>query len=117
MGDSEGYSFLMPVLKALLEKSRSILSLDTNVPDLPPTSSGPVFFNDFQMFSGTKQWTLFIEKKVCLSCFYYFCVTYRINNCILNNRKIRKKSFTRHTTTYMYIVYCISIIKSNPKLK
>lgn len=71
VGDSDSYSFLMPVLKALLEKSRSILSLDTNVPDLPPTSSGPVFFNDFQMFSGTKQWTSFIEKKVCLRGFLF----------------------------------------------
>lgn len=64
VGDSEGYSFLMPVLKALLEKSRSILSLDSNVPDLPSPSSGPVFLNDFQMYSGSKQWKTFIEKKV-----------------------------------------------------
>lgn len=54
----------MPVLKALVEKSRAILSLTANVPDLPPTSSGPVFFHEFQMYSGSKQWTIFIEKKV-----------------------------------------------------
>lgn len=64
VGDSEGYSFLMPVLKALLEKSRVILNLNVNVPDLPPTTSGPVFFNDFQMYCTSKQWTSFIEKKV-----------------------------------------------------
>ena len=63
-GDSEGYSFLMPVLKALIEKSRSILNLSSTVPDLPPTTSGPVFFEDFQMYSTSKQWTTFIEKKV-----------------------------------------------------
>lgn len=56
----------MPILKAILEKSRGILSLNTNVPDLPPTSSGPVFFNDFQMYSGSKQWTSFIDKKVSI---------------------------------------------------
>lgn len=64
VGDTEGYSFLMPVLKALLEKSRSILNLTAHVPDLPPTASGPVFFNDFQMYITTKQWCSFIEKKV-----------------------------------------------------
>lgn len=64
VGHSEEYSFLMPVLKALLEKSRNILCLSTIVPDLPPTSLGPVFFEDFQMYSGTKQWTTFIEKQV-----------------------------------------------------
>lgn len=64
VGHSEEYSFLMPVLKALLEKSRNILCLSTIVPDLPPTSSGPVFFEEFQMYSGTKQWTSFIEKQV-----------------------------------------------------
>ncbi|XP_031626139.1 neurobeachin-like protein 1 isoform X2 [Contarinia nasturtii] len=64
VGDSEGYSFLMPVLKALLEKSRIILNLTVRVPDLPPTTSGPVFFNDFQMYSTSKQWTTFIENKI-----------------------------------------------------
>lgn len=64
VGDTEGYSFLMPVLKALLEKSRVILNLTVHAPDLPPTASGPVFFNDFQMYITTKQWCSFIEKKV-----------------------------------------------------
>lgn len=54
----------MPVMKALLEKSRIVLNLSANVADLPPTSAGPIFFHDFQMYSGSKQWTTFIEKKV-----------------------------------------------------
>lgn len=65
VGDTEGYSFLMPVLKALLEKSHKILNLSVQVPDLPPTASGPVFFNDFQMYITTQQWCSFIKKKVC----------------------------------------------------
>lgn len=59
----------MPVLKALLEKSRIILNLPKNVPDLPPTASGPVFFNDFQMYSTSKQWDSFINKVVCTNFF------------------------------------------------
>lgn len=64
VGHPDQYSFLMPVMKALIDKSRVILSLSVNVPDLPPTASGPVFFHDFQMYSGSKQWTSFIDKKV-----------------------------------------------------
>ncbi|XP_030380341.1 neurobeachin-like protein 1 isoform X2 [Scaptodrosophila lebanonensis] len=64
VGNPEEYSFLMPVMKALLEKCRSPFSLDVNLPDLPSTSSGPVFFNDFQMYSTSKKWRVFIERVV-----------------------------------------------------
>ncbi|XP_055608825.1 neurobeachin-like protein 1 isoform X2 [Uranotaenia lowii] len=64
IGNSEQYSFLIPVLKALLEKSRLVIGLTTNAPDLPATSSGPIFFQNFQMYCTTKQWTSFIEKKI-----------------------------------------------------
>ncbi|XP_053953173.1 neurobeachin-like protein 1 isoform X1 [Anastrepha ludens] len=64
VGNPEEYSFLMPVMKALLEKCRNAFNLDTNLPDLPPTSSGPVFFNDFQMYSTSKKWRNFIERIV-----------------------------------------------------
>ncbi|XP_054734864.1 neurobeachin-like protein 1 isoform X2 [Anastrepha obliqua] len=64
VGNPEEYSFLMPVMKALLEKCRNAFNLDINLPDLPPTSSGPVFFNDFQMYSTSKKWRNFIERIV-----------------------------------------------------
>ncbi|KAL1394330.1 hypothetical protein pipiens_012033, partial [Culex pipiens pipiens] len=63
VGNSEQYSFLIPVLKALLDKSRTSLGLATSTPDLPATSSGPIFFQDFQVYCTSKQWTSFIEKK------------------------------------------------------
>ncbi|KQS43568.1 neurobeachin-like protein 1 isoform X1 [Drosophila erecta] len=64
VGNPEEYSFLMPVMKALLEKCRIAFNLDYTLPDLPSTSSGPVFFNDFQMYSTSKKWRNFIERKV-----------------------------------------------------
>ncbi|XP_021704634.1 neurobeachin-like protein 1 isoform X1 [Aedes aegypti] len=64
VGNSEQYSFLIPVLKALLEKSRMVIGLTTSAPDLPSTSSGPIFFQNFQMYCVSKQWTTFIEKKI-----------------------------------------------------
>ncbi|XP_055846151.1 neurobeachin-like protein 1 isoform X1 [Episyrphus balteatus] len=64
VGNPEQYSFLMPVMKAMLEKCRGVFNLETNLPDLPPTSSGPVFFNDFQMYSTSRKWKNFIEKMI-----------------------------------------------------
>uniref|UniRef100_A0A182W0M1 DUF4704 domain-containing protein n=1 Tax=Anopheles minimus TaxID=112268 RepID=A0A182W0M1_9DIPT len=61
--NSEQYSFLIPVMKALLEKSRTVLGLATHTPDLPATSSGPIFFQDFQTYCASRQWTTFIDKK------------------------------------------------------
>uniref|UniRef100_A0AAG5CUG9 DUF4704 domain-containing protein n=1 Tax=Anopheles atroparvus TaxID=41427 RepID=A0AAG5CUG9_ANOAO len=62
--NSEQYSFLIPVMKALLEKSRTVLGLATHTPDLPATSSGPIFFQDFQNYCASRQWITFIEKKI-----------------------------------------------------
>ncbi|XP_058062662.1 neurobeachin-like protein 1 isoform X2 [Anopheles bellator] len=62
--NSEQYSFLIPVMKALLEKSRTVLGLATHTPDLPATSSGPIFFQDFQGYCTSRQWTAFIDKKI-----------------------------------------------------
>lgn len=64
VGNPEEYSFLMPVMKALIEKCRSVFNLDSVLPDLPPTSSGPVFFNDFQMYSTSKKWRNFMDRIV-----------------------------------------------------
>nr|XP_040227141.2 neurobeachin-like protein 1 isoform X2 [Anopheles coluzzii] len=62
--NAEQYSFLIPVMKALLEKSRTVLGLATHTPDLPATSSGPIFFQDFQTYCASRQWTTFIDKKI-----------------------------------------------------
>ncbi|XP_075164730.1 neurobeachin-like protein 1 isoform X1 [Haematobia irritans] len=64
VGNPEEYSFLMPVMKALIDKCRSVFNLDSVLPDLPPTSSGPVFFNDFQMYSTSKKWRNFMERII-----------------------------------------------------
>lgn len=63
-GNPDQYSHLMPIMKAMLEKVRDIFDLPSNTPDLPDISAGPVFFQDFQVYATTKQWTTFIEKKV-----------------------------------------------------
>eukprot|EP00105_Crassostrea_gigas_P036363 XP_019920511.1 PREDICTED: neurobeachin-like protein 1 [Crassostrea gigas] len=61
---SDTYSFLIPVMKALLDKARSLLNLDLLLPDLPPTSNSPVFFDDFKSYCLSEQWKKFIESYV-----------------------------------------------------
>lgn len=70
-GNPDQYSFLMPILKAMLEKNKDMFDLSSNTPDLPDISTGPVFFQNFQIYATTKQWLSFIEKKV--SYFYKTC--------------------------------------------
>lgn len=65
VGNPDLYSFLMPVMKAMLEKTKDAFELSSNTPDLPDISAGPVFFQDFQSYATSKQWQNFIEKKVC----------------------------------------------------
>lgn len=72
LGNTEKYSFIGPVLKTLLDKTRSLLNLNTNTPDLPSTSAGPMFLHDFQMYCTSKQWVDFIEKKVSKIYFFQF---------------------------------------------
>lgn len=61
---TEQYSCLIPVLKALLEKSEEQLMLGSSVADLPPLKNSPVFFQEFQTYCTSKSWRKFIAKKV-----------------------------------------------------
>lgn len=60
----EQYSCLIPVLKALLEKSEEELMLASTIADLPSLKNSPVFFQEFQTFCFTKSWKKFIAKIV-----------------------------------------------------
>nr|XP_018911290.1 PREDICTED: neurobeachin-like protein 1 [Bemisia tabaci] len=62
--DQEHYSFLIPVMKALLEKLSTILDITEKLPDLPSTQSGPLFFDSFQEFCLTEEWQQFITNEV-----------------------------------------------------
>ncbi|XP_063708929.1 neurobeachin-like protein 1 [Culicoides brevitarsis] len=64
LGNSESYSFLMPVMKAMLEKTKDLFDLNSLTPDLPDINSGPVFFQNFQTYATSRQWKMFIDKKI-----------------------------------------------------
>ncbi|KAG8260208.1 hypothetical protein J6590_102043 [Homalodisca vitripennis] len=71
-GNQEHYSFLMPVVKALIEKLSDLLTMPSHLPDLPQTLSGPTFFEHFQNFCRGEQWTAFMEKQA----FLHFLIIY-----------------------------------------
>ena len=63
-GDDDHYSFLIPVMKALVEKCADLLNMDTYLPTLPATAQSPTFFDDFKVYCNTDEWRNFMDKQV-----------------------------------------------------
>ncbi|XP_052812655.1 neurobeachin-like protein 1 isoform X3 [Mya arenaria] len=61
---TDHYSFLAPVMKALIDKSYQLFNLDLNLPSLPSTNLSPTFFDDFKTYCKTEEWMRFIEDFV-----------------------------------------------------
>ncbi|CAH6777630.1 neurobeachin-like protein 2 isoform X2 [Phodopus roborovskii] len=61
---SERCSWLVPLVRTLLDRAYGPLGLQWGLPSLPPTNGSPTFFEDFQAFCGTPEWRHFIDKQV-----------------------------------------------------
>ncbi|KAM6169581.1 LOW QUALITY PROTEIN: neurobeachin-like protein 2 [Rhynchocyon petersi] len=61
---SERCSWLVPLVRTLLDRAYEPLGLQWGLPSLPPTNGSPTFFEDFQAFCATPEWRLFIDKQV-----------------------------------------------------
>lgn len=69
-GDQEQYSFVIPVVRALLERVALPLRTWNLLPSLPSTDSGPAFFDQFQKYAlNTAEWSSFISNAV--SCLFF----------------------------------------------
>ncbi|KAK3582874.1 hypothetical protein CHS0354_012486 [Potamilus streckersoni] len=62
--NTDNYSFLIPVMKALIDKAFDLMNLDLNLPNLPSTSLSPTFFDDFKVYCRSKEWRTFLEVYV-----------------------------------------------------
>uniref|UniRef100_T1J5I8 BEACH domain-containing protein n=1 Tax=Strigamia maritima TaxID=126957 RepID=T1J5I8_STRMM len=62
--EQEHYSFLVPVLKALVEKVGPRLNIHRYLHCLPSSQPGPSFFEDFQIYCQSDEWIAFIEQHV-----------------------------------------------------
>ncbi|NXO23623.1 NBEL2 protein, partial [Cisticola juncidis] len=61
---SDAFSWLVPIVRTLMDRCYHSLQLQRLLPSLPPTNGSPTFYEDFQIFCGTPEWRGFIEKHV-----------------------------------------------------
>ncbi|TRZ09428.1 hypothetical protein HGM15179_017680 [Zosterops borbonicus] len=61
---SEVFSWLVPIVRTLMDQCYETLQLQQFLPSLPPTNGSPTFYEDFQLFCSTQEWRGFIEKQV-----------------------------------------------------
>ncbi|KAJ6655114.1 hypothetical protein lerEdw1_006018 [Lerista edwardsae] len=61
---SEIFSWLVPIIRTLMDQCYGTLQLQHFLPSLPPTNGSPTFYEDFQVFCTTLEWKTFIEKHV-----------------------------------------------------
>ena len=62
--ENQHYSFLLPIMKALLEKTKTSLNLQSQVPTLNLRLAGPQFFDHFRDYCQSEEWTYFTNKKI-----------------------------------------------------
>ena len=62
--DTDHYAFLVPIMKALLDKVKTSLELTKQLPSLNLRQSGCEFFTHFQDYCATEEWEYFINKKI-----------------------------------------------------
>ena len=63
-GNLDHYNFLIPVMKALIEKCTDLLNLTTYLPNLPSTQTSPTFYDDFKDYCLQDEWRSFMRKQV-----------------------------------------------------
>uniref|UniRef100_A0A670ZS51 Neurobeachin-like protein 2 n=1 Tax=Pseudonaja textilis TaxID=8673 RepID=A0A670ZS51_PSETE len=61
---SETFSWLVPIIRALMDQCYETLQLQRFLPSLPPTNGSPTFYEDFQVFCTHQEWLSFIEMHV-----------------------------------------------------
>ncbi|KAK0040263.1 neurobeachin-like protein 1, partial [Biomphalaria pfeifferi] len=62
--NSDNFTFLMNVLRALIEKGQELLTTSIHLPHLPKTSMNPSFFDDFKTYVYSEEWQRFISSYV-----------------------------------------------------
>ncbi|KAM3822734.1 neurobeachin-like protein 2 isoform 1-T1 [Vipera latastei] len=61
---SETSSWVVPIIRTLMDQCYDTLQLQHFLPSLPPTNGSPTFYEDFQVFCTHPEWLTFIEKHV-----------------------------------------------------
>ncbi|TRY98711.1 hypothetical protein DNTS_010265 [Danionella cerebrum] len=60
----ETYSFLVPLMRTLLNKVHKLLYMELHLPSLPDTNGSPSFFEDFQQYVHSPEWRVYLDKYI-----------------------------------------------------
>ncbi|KAK0136012.1 Neurobeachin-like protein 1 [Merluccius polli] len=61
---TDTYAFLVPLMRTLLSKVHRLLYMELHLPQLPDTSGGPTFFEDFQAYCRSPEWRVYLDKYI-----------------------------------------------------
>uniref|UniRef100_A0A8C5MFF3 Neurobeachin-like protein 2 n=1 Tax=Leptobrachium leishanense TaxID=445787 RepID=A0A8C5MFF3_9ANUR len=61
---TDTFSWLVPIMRTLMDHCFESLELQHHLPSLPLTNGSPTFYEDFQNFCNTIEWRSFVEKQV-----------------------------------------------------
>ena len=68
LAGDEQYNFLIPIMKALVDKCHDMLDMSNLLPNLPSTQKSPTFFEDFKSYCRSEEWRIFMKKQVGCIC-------------------------------------------------
>ncbi|XP_058878753.1 neurobeachin-like protein 2 isoform X3 [Acipenser ruthenus] len=63
-GHADSFTYLVPIVRTLLDQHYEMLQLQHLLPNMPPTNGSATLFEDLQNYCRTVEWQTFIEKHV-----------------------------------------------------
>ncbi|RXN00425.1 Neurobeachin-like protein 2 [Acipenser ruthenus] len=61
-GHADSFTYLVPIVRTLLDQHYEMLQLQHLLPNMPPTNGSATLFEDLQNYCRTVEWQTFIEK-------------------------------------------------------
>uniref|UniRef100_A0A8C4XCF7 Neurobeachin-like protein 2 n=1 Tax=Erpetoichthys calabaricus TaxID=27687 RepID=A0A8C4XCF7_ERPCA len=84
-GRTDTFTYLVPIVRTLLDQHFELLDLQHLLPSLPPTNGSTTFFEDLQHYCTTQEWQSFIEKHIHPAVSYYELETFGRSHDLMSN--------------------------------
>ena len=62
--DSEHLTYLLPIIKTLVDKSYEILQMNVQIPNIPLHKATSTALDDFRHYSSNEEWQRFIQRQL-----------------------------------------------------
>ncbi|XP_033848417.3 neurobeachin-like protein 2 isoform X3 [Acipenser ruthenus] len=63
-GRADSFTYLVPIVRTLLDQHYEMLELQHLLPNMPPTNGSSTLFEDLQNYCSAVEWQTFIEKHI-----------------------------------------------------